>query len=151
MNEINIRVNKKEDLDSVLQLAEQVFNPNSEEKEKYHKRSDWQEKLDNGLLVSAFIGEKIVGFAICYKKDDDLHIWNVGVSEDYRKNGIWRKMYEEIVKFAKSEQFKTLSLNTYKEKFPGMYNFCKNENFIEYMTEVDTLSGDIKSKFSKNL
>jgi ribosomal protein S18 acetylase RimI-like enzyme len=151
MGEIILRVNKKEDLDVVLQLAEEVFKPNKEEKQKYHKKSDWQEKLDNGLLVSAFVGEKIVGFAICYKKENDLHVWNVGVLEEYRKNGIWRMMFEEVMKFAKNKQFKTLSLNTYKEKFPGMYNFCKSESFVEYATEFDSLSGCTKSKFSKKL
>lgn len=151
MDEIIVRINKKEDLGSVLKLAEDVFKPNREEKEKYHKKSDWLEKLNNGLLVTAFVNEKIVGFAICYKKENDLHIWNVGVLPEFRKMGIWRRMYKEIIKYAKNENYEVLSLNTYKDKFPGMYNFCKIEGFSEYATELDSLSGNVKSKFFKKL
>ena len=151
MNEIELRINKIDDLDEVLPVAEEVFKPNLQEKEKYHNKSDWLDKIMDGLLISAVIDSEIVGFAICYKKENDLHIWNVGVLEKYRKNGIWRKMYKEIVNYANSQHFQTLSLNTYKEKFPGMYSFCKNENFDEYLTEIDSLSSKTKSLFRKVL
>ena len=59
-------------------------------------------------------------------------------------------MFEEVVKFARNQQCKTLSLNTYKEKFPSMYSFCINEQFVEYATENDS-TGSLKSKFTKKL
>ena len=146
-----MRINKIEDLDEVLQVSEEVFEPNFQEKEKYHKKSDWLEKIKNGLLISAVSNNQIVGFAICCKKETAFHIWNVGVLTKYRKIGIWQRMYKEIIKFAKDSGYRQVSLNTYKEKFPPMYKFCKKEKFIEKSIEVDPFSGYVKSMFIKQI
>ncbi len=151
MNDVVLSLNRIEELDEVLDVAEKVFRPSREEKERYHLKSKWIERVNNGLLISAKIKKRIVGFAICYRKESDLHIWNVGVLEEFRKKGIWRKMYKEIVAFAIKNGFKSLSLNTYKKQFPGMYDFATKEGFTEYKTELDDLSGDIKSMFGKEL
>lgn len=151
MDDIVLRLNKAEDLDQVLQVSEEVFKPSPQEREKYQKKSDWLEKMNDGLLISAVVDDKIVGFAICYKKERDLHIWNVGVLSGYRKRGIWRRMYEEIIKFATKNNYLEVSLNTYKDKFPGMYGFCKKMGFVEHNVELDTLSDHIKSMFKKGL
>ena len=151
MNDVILNINKIEEIDEILEVADKVFKPNKEEKEKYHQKSKWLERTKDGLLVSAKINNKTVGFAICYRKEKDLHIWNVGVLEEYRKNGIWVKMYKEIVKYAKEKGCGTLSLNTYKKQFPEMYSFAIKEKFKENMTEVDELSQDIKSVFMKLL
>ena len=149
MNEIRLNINKIEDLDEILEVAEKVFRPNKEEKEKYHQKSIWLERAINGLLISAQVDNKIIGFAICYRKEDALHIWNVGVLEEYRKNGVWRKIYEEIVNFANKNKFSKITLNTHKNQFPGMYNFAVKEGFAVERTEFDELSKDFKSMFVK--
>lgn len=151
MENIILKINNIEDIDEILLVSEKVFRPNKEEKEKHHNKIKWLEKIENGLLVSVFLNNKIIGFTLCYKKEDYLHISIVGVLEEYRRMGIWRKIYNEILKYVVDNNFSKITLNTYKEKFPGMYNFCKKEGFIEYATEVDSLSGNIKSKFSKKL
>jgi ribosomal protein S18 acetylase RimI-like enzyme len=151
MKNIVLKINELKDLDEILVVANKVFKPNLQEKEKYHNKTNWLEKLKNGFLISVVVDNIIVGFAISYKKKGCLHIWNVGVLKDYRKMGIWKRMYEEIIEYAKKHNFQKISLNTYKEKFPKMYNFCKNEGFVENKTERDSLSGYTKSMFSKKL
>jgi len=151
MDDIKIHINQLDELDEVLSVADIVFRPNDEEKAKYHRKDDWLTKINNGLMVTASINNKIVGFAICYQKEKTLHIWNVGVLPEYRKKGIWQKMYEEVLSFATENKFSGLSLNTYKDKFPGMYNFCQSHGFEEYKTELDQLSGTTKSMFLKKL
>ncbi len=151
MNEIVVHINKIDELDEVLKVSEIIFKPNKEEKEKYHLKSIWLERINNGLLVSSLVDNKIIGFAVCYKKEDVFHIWNVGVLEEYRKSGVWRKMYDEIVKFSIEKDFLKLTLNTYKNKYPKMFDFAIKEGFEEYRTEFDELSQDTKSMFVKIL
>lgn len=149
MNEIILHIDEIDELDEVLEVAQKIFQPNEEEKKRYHLRSLWLERINNGLLISAVINEKIVGFAVCYKKDDALHIWNVGVLEEYRKSGVWRKMYEKIVKYSIEKGYSRLTLNTYKNKFPGMYSFASKEGFVVYKTGFDELTQDTKLMFEK--
>lgn len=151
MVDIKINTNHLEELNEVLEVANIVFQPNEAEKARYHRKEDWLLKIENGLMVTAVVGGKVIGFAICYRKENTLHIWNVGVLPEHRKNGAWRKMYDAIVLFARENGFESISLNTYKEKFPSMYNFCQTHGFEEYNTELDELSGTTKSMFLKRL
>ena len=135
--EIVLHINKYEELDKALDISNQVFKPSAEELLKYHNKNDWSNKIDNGgLLITAWDNKKIVGFSICYPKEGNFHIWNVGVLENYRGFGVWKKMYEAIQKFALEKKFKQLTLNTYKNKFPNMYSFCLERGFREYKAEV---------------
>lgn len=131
-----INLNKIEELDEALEVSNLVFKPSPVEVEKYHNRNDWVEKIkNNGLLITAKNNNLMVGFSICYPKDGKFHIWNVGVLENYRKLGVWKQMYDAVLKFAIEKGFKHLTLNTYKDKFSNMYAFCLNQGFVEYKTE----------------
>lgn len=143
---ITLHINQLEELDKALGISNKVFEPSLEELRKYHNRNDWLNKINNGgLFITAWDGDKIVGFSICYPKEQKFHIWNVGVLKEYRKFGIWRTMHNEIVKFAKEKNFKQLTLNTYKAKFPGMYNFVLGNGYEEHGTEGE------KSFFTKTI
>jgi len=148
---MDISLNNSDDLPEALKLAEDIFQPNEAEKIKYHNPIDWKRRMDNGLLVLARKEDIPVGFAISYEKEGALHIWNVGVLEEYRRLGIWKAIYEAIMRFAKENNYKKVTINTFKEKFPGMYNFLINNEFVEYKTEIDQLSGNTKSLFEKNI
>lgn len=143
---LKISLNRIEELDTALDVSKQVFKPSPEEMQKYHNRKDWLEKISNGgLLITTKDTNTIVGFAICYPKKGNFHIWNVGVLKNYRGLGVWRQMYENILNFAKEKGFKNLTLNTYKNKFPDMYSFCLNHGFVVYKTEEE------KSFFIKDI
>lgn len=144
--EIGLHVNQLNELDDVLEVASSVFNPNEEEKQKYHSKEDWKQKVENdGLLISASINNKIIGFAICYLKPDSFHIWNVGVLDDYRKLGVWKLIHNEIISYATKNRHKRITVNTYKDQFPNMYNFLVKNGYKEYKTEGP------KSFFEKDL
>ena len=144
--DITLHINQTEELDKALVVSKQVFKPSMEELQKNHDRNDWLDKINNGgLLVTAWNDKNMVGFSICYPKEWAFHIWNVGVLKEYRKLGIWKMMYEEIEKFSKKKKFDQLTLNTYKAKFPGMYNFVSDKGFTKYKTEGE------KSFFTKEL
>ena len=146
-----VEVGSINDLGEAMEVAEEVFNPTLEEKQRYHQFTTWQERMEKGLLIVGRCGEKIVGFAISYPKETDFHVWNVGVLSDYRKMGLWQMMYKKTEEYAISKGYKTISLNTYKDDFPSMYNFCKNNGFVEVLTEKDEKSGKMKSCFEKEI
>lgn len=58
-------------------------------------------------------------------------------------------MYNEVVKFAIENEYESISLNNYKEKFLGMYTFCVKEGFVEYKIEFDEFQNATKSMFRK--
>jgi GNAT superfamily N-acetyltransferase len=133
---IKLNINKLEELDKVLEVSKEIFKPGQEEERKYHNKEDWLRKIENdGLLIVAKDKNLVTGFSICYPKDDKFHIWNVGVLGNYRRFGVWKQIYESIIKFARKKSFKHLTLNTYKNKFPNMYKFCLKNGFEEYKTE----------------
>lgn len=132
METIKYPVNDFSTLQGVLDLSKIIFKPTSEEELLYHDPNDWKQKISqNGLLITAVSGSRVCGFAICYiKEQGSLHIWNVGVSKDYRNKGIWKSMYEMILDFAKKKGIKRLTLNTYPARFPNMYKFVQKNNFM---------------------
>jgi len=141
-----LHINQLEELDEVLAISNEIFEPSSEELQKYHNRDDWSGKLNNGgLMITAWNDNKMVGFSICYPKENGFHIWNVGVLKEYRRQGIWEIMHEIIQKFGRENNYNHLTINTYKDKFPGMYKFVLNNGYTEYKTEGD------KSFFIKEL
>lgn len=44
MKKIILNINKLEEIDEVLEVADKFFLPSREEKEKYHKKEDWLKK-----------------------------------------------------------------------------------------------------------
>ncbi len=148
MKEVQIDTNNIEQIDKILEAATKVFNPSQEELEKYHKKEVWLKKVsDGGLLVSITLDNMIVAFAICEKRNNKLHIWNVGVLSDYRKLGLWKQMHDLIIKHAKQEGFEKITLNTYKEKFPNMYTFVSEHGYKEISKEFDEMQNATKSHF----
>ncbi|MDO8503343.1 MAG: GNAT family N-acetyltransferase [bacterium] len=143
---IALHTNQLQELDQALEISNQIFDPSPKELQKYHDKNDWLNKINNGgLLVTAWNDNKIVGFSICHPKEQNFHIWNVGVLKDYRKLGIWKLIHEELQKFAKEKGYQHLTLNTYKSRFPGMYGFALDNGYVEYKTEGE------KSFFTKTI
>jgi len=134
---MNIRIeqNNIRDIDQIMDIAKEIYKPDKREIEKYHNKEEWIERIKNGLLISAIVDEDVVGFVICYPKADAFHIWNAGVLEGYRQLGLWRKLYNDVVEFAKNKQYKRITINTYKKTFPNMYEFLVKEHFNEAKVE----------------
>lgn len=131
MQGTNYTINDFSNLQAVLDLSKEIFKPTPEEELLYHDLNDWKQKVNNaGLLITAISGTQVCGFAICYIKEaGSLHIWNVGVKLEFRKQGIWIKMFELIKDYARTQNIKRLTLNTYPARFPGMYKFVSENRF----------------------
>lgn len=135
---LTLHKNQLEDLDQALEISKTIFKPSPKELQKYHNKNDWLKKInEGGLLISVLNEREMVGFAVCYPKASKFHIWNVGVLKESRKAGIWKKMYKEIIKYAKGKNFKHLTINTYKTKYPRMYSFVLDNDYKEYKTKGD--------------
>lgn len=149
---VNIKINEIKKIDEVLDVSKIIFKPSTEEElEEFHCKQDWLDKIkNNGLLVTGYLGNNLAGFAICYQKGDhNLHIWNVGVLSEYRGMGVWKQMFKKIENFVENKNYTSLTINTYKEKFPKMYNFLTNSSFDEYEKKETKLGS--KSCFRKEL
>jgi ribosomal protein S18 acetylase RimI-like enzyme len=145
MNPI-IETNNIKELDEAIEASIKVYKPTSEDMKTYHNKKDWLNKIEKGgLLITAKVDGSIVGFSICYSNENTLHIWVVGVLEEYRRFGIWKQMYFKIIEHAVKNNYKQVTLNTYRNRFSGMYNFCLENGFKVYKTERD------KSFFTKNI
>ncbi len=143
---LTISLNKIEELDEAIDISCQISVPSPAEVQKYHNKQDWLKKIkDGGLLLTTKKDGHLAGYAICYREDRTFHIWNVGVLEDFRGMGMWKKMYERILDYAVKSGSDLLTLNTYKSKFSGMYSFCQKNGFVEYKIE------DGKSYFIKHI
>jgi len=143
---ITLSCNDIDDLDEAIDISCQISVPSPAEAEKYHNKQDWLKKIkDGGLLVTAKQDRQMAGYAICYREDQIFHIWNVGVLESYRGQGVWKKIYETIHQYATKNGFSQLTLNTFKSKFSSMYSFCLKQGFVEYKIE------DGKSFFTKHI
>lgn len=152
MTDIKLEFNNLSRIDAVLKTADIVFDPTPMQAKKYHKKDDWLKIVqDGGVLLSASINNNVVAFAICENRNDALHIWNVGVLPEYRKIGLWKQMHEKIVEYAKNQKFNKLTLNTYKDKFPAMYNFVKQNGYVEAKTVFDEAQHLTKSCFERVL
>jgi len=148
---IEYKINDFLDLDNVLEFSKKIFKPTPQEVEESHKKEDWLKRLENkGILITAYVGNNLAGFALGYEKErGSLHIWQVGVMEEYRGRGIWRDLYREIEEYARNNDFQKITLNTYKDKFPVMYKFAQTRGFVCYKTELK--NGLEKSFFEKKL
>ena len=126
-------LNKVEELDEAIDISNQIFVPSPAEALKYYNKQDWLKKIeDGGLLVTVKKDGHLAGYVICYREDQIFHIWNVGVLEDFRGLGIWKKMYGSILDYAIKSGCDQLTLNTYKSKFSSMYSFCQKHGFVEW-------------------
>ena len=143
---LTLSLNDVDDLDQAIDISNQISVPSPAEAQKYHNKQDWLKKIeDGGLLVTTKKDRHMAGYAICYREDRIFHIWNVGVLESYRGQGVWKKIYERILDYAVKAGCDQLTLNTYKSKYSSMYSFCLKQRFVEYKIE------DGKSYFIKHI
>lgn len=148
---IEYEINKYELLDEAMKIADVVFKPNKIEKEKYHNRQVWSDRAMSGMLVVAMDDNKAVGFALAYPKEKLLHIWNVGVLDEYRGNGIWQSMFDLIKKRALDDKYEAITINTFPDSFANMYRFTIKNGFEEIKRENDPLSNLTKVFLVKKL
>lgn len=77
----------------------------------------------NSHYIVAKINTKIVGFAGIWKSVDDVHITNIVVKKDFRKNGIGSLLLQKLISLTIKFNYKelTLEVNSSNESAKKLY------------------------------
>lgn len=65
---------------------------------------------ENSTYIVAKKADEIVGFAGIWKSVDDVHITDIVVKKNYRKNGIGSLLLKELISLTKKLNYKELTL-----------------------------------------
>lgn len=93
-----------------------------------------QKKIDNKnhLILSSYVDGENAGYLIAYEKNDSFYCWVVAVDPKYRRMGIHTQMMNRFIEYAKSNNFKRVSLKTVNNKRAMLSYLVENDwNFIE--------------------
>jgi len=124
---IKIKQLHKTDFPVVINLSLSIFKPKARKDDRYHNIKNWEDHFkQKGVLLGAFLNNELVGYLFCYEREpnlNSLHCWMAGVSEEYRRQGILKKLMLKLTKLLKEKGFKALTINTWPEKFPAMYAY----------------------------
>jgi ribosomal protein S18 acetylase RimI-like enzyme len=93
-------------------------------------------KDENALCLIAEDGDRKIGYLVArekeidYRKSSYFEIENMGVSPDYRSQGIGKLLMEECFGWAKVKGFKKAFINAYIQNVDAI-NFYKKNGFVE--------------------
>ena len=122
---------KKEIVQMVSEILREMFNGNPAE---FKILKEFNVTKDYIYYLVVVIGKKIVGVGALKKLNDGkVRIKRLYVMEDYRRRGIAQKILDELIQFAKEQNFKQMLFNTY----PTMENarrFHKRNGFVEIIS-----------------
>ena len=125
-------------IDDALELHNLVFQePNQT---LYNSKAEWEKRIAaGGFFLVCLHDDQVVGYVVCdVVESGELKIWLAGVQPEFRQQGIWSKLYAQVVSHAKAEGRNSVLLNTFPKKFPAMYAFLQSQGAEFYKTqEVD--------------
>jgi len=152
MDSIKITKNPT-DLKPVVQLFKEIFKDTLYDKTELKLQNEWNNKIKKGDLILTLGTSKLnlpLAFAVLTKDKDILVIEYVGVKEGYRNQGLWKHLYNYILKYAELNNFKNLGIENNPTLFSNMDRFIKNNNFIED-EKVRLENGDFSITYIKIL
>lgn len=131
MNDITIDKLKYEELEQYKNLIDNCFDSSASietYKEMYSTDKNYE-------IIVAKTDNKIVGSVTIFKIDlftfsfhPMLELFNVCVDSKYRENKIGTLMIDYVVKFAKENKYKSITL-TCLEDLPAIHNFYEKVGF----------------------
>ena len=132
---MEIRRYTKEDKEEITKMVSEIlremFNGNPEE---FKILKEFNVTKDYIYYLVVVIGKKIVGVGALKKlKDRKVRIKRLYVMEDYRRRGIAQKILNQLIRFAREQNFKQILFNTY----PTMEHarrFHKRNGFVEIIS-----------------
>lgn len=132
---------------NVMQLCAEIFGNEEDDSnaasssQKARSLDVWKNRFHNmnGLLLGARENNsnQIVAFMFLYHKlPSQIHIWLAGTHQDFRCQGAMSMMFKHALAKAKERASEKVTLNTYPDKFPGMFRIATTK---WGMTVVHTL------------
>lgn len=103
--------------------------------EDYFRRmefSKYKNNDDSKFYIALNNKNEIVGTIGALKiTNEEVKMNSLYVRKDYRQLGIAKKLYELLLQFVKSKNYKVITLRTFL-KFTNAINFYENNGFIKY-------------------
>ena len=85
------------------------------------------------FVFTAYEDNRVVGIIKGHSYYNEVHIGDLIVLEQYRKNGIGKKLMERVEKHFGDSGFESITLSTYDFQAPEFYKKCGYE--IEFIRE----------------
>jgi ribosomal protein S18 acetylase RimI-like enzyme len=97
----------------------------------------FRERLEGKTALSliAWDGNKIAGYSVSYLQGDAAYIWLVGTSPEYRGQGVYRQIFEDIQQWAKAQGARKLQLKT-RNSYRTMLAWLVRNDFL--FVKIDT-------------
>jgi [ribosomal protein S18]-alanine N-acetyltransferase len=124
MNNINI----SEMLYSDLENIKPILNTDFDDFWSYNILNSELKNLNSSYIVAKNFNNEILGFAGIWKSVDDVHITNIAVKRDFRKNGIGSILLEKLIEMSNIQPFTSLTLEV-NAKNEAAINLYKKYNF----------------------
>jgi GNAT superfamily N-acetyltransferase len=112
MNVKTIIPKQASDFDGAMIIQDRIFSPDPEYTAKgaYEKTKD---STDTQILIAEIDGNP-AGYTIMYERSPGyIHIWQMGVLEEFRGRGIASAFYKYVEDYAKEKGFKGVTINTF--------------------------------------
>jgi ribosomal protein S18 acetylase RimI-like enzyme len=104
-----------DDYADVIKLRNEIFYAFPGYRE-YDAQTAWERtknEKDVCLFLALSEANEIVGFAMCYPRYPGFyHLWQLGVRESLRGQGIAQRLYEQVEEFAKENEYKGVTINS---------------------------------------
>ncbi|MBN1385091.1 MAG: ribosomal protein S18-alanine N-acetyltransferase [Elusimicrobia bacterium] len=120
INNLHIRKLQFKDIDTIVNI----------EKDSYP--DPWSRKMfERGLRLDFshfFVGEvvsEIASYAELWHIMDEVHLTNITVAKDYRKQGLGTKMLRHVISFSKSLKIKRIFLEVRETNLPAIILYKK--------------------------
>lgn len=80
---------------------------------------------ENSFYIVAKYNDEIIGFAGIWKSIDDIHITNIVVKKDFRKNGIGTLLLQKLISLTNQFHYKELTLEVNSSNIPAIKLYSK--------------------------
>ncbi len=126
---------QKEVINLIISVVKEISGHEPYNRDDYENFQSFY-RSQNGIFYVAQIGSKIVG-TIALKQEENLigRIRRMYVHKDFRNEGIASKLIEEVINFAKNNQYDELMLNTYPSYMQDAIKLYSKFGFKKYKEE----------------
>ncbi|MFW6007211.1 MAG: ribosomal protein S18-alanine N-acetyltransferase [Bacillota bacterium] len=124
--DIKIGLLSEEDLSQVMKIEYKSFNS------PWSRHSFLKDINENpySIYLAAYNGKKLVGYIGGWLVIDELHITNLAVDPEYRKQGIATRLLNTIIEIIKEKEMIAVTLEVRESNEPAI-NLYKNNGFIQ--------------------